>query len=31
VPATVAAKPPAIKATPKPPPADRLPGDDIPF
>jgi hypothetical protein len=31
VPATVAAKPPAIKATPKPPPAERMPGDDIPF
>jgi len=31
VPATVAAKPPAIKATPKPPPPERLPGDDIPF
>jgi len=31
VPATVAAKPPALKATPKPPPAERLPGDDIPF
>lgn len=31
VPATVAAKPPAIKATPKPPPVERLPGDDIPF
>jgi hypothetical protein len=31
VPLNVAAKPPAIKATPKPPPADRLPGDDIPF
>lgn len=31
VPATVAAKPAALKATPKPPPADRLPGDDIPF
>jgi len=31
VPANVSEKPPAIKATPKPPPADRLPGDDIPF
>lgn len=31
VPLNVAAKPPAIKASPKPPPADRLPGDDIPF
>jgi hypothetical protein len=31
VPATVAEKPPAIKATPKPPPVERLPGDDIPF
>ena len=31
VPLNVAAKPPAIKAMPKPPPADRLPGDDIPF
>jgi hypothetical protein len=31
VPAAAAAKPPAIKATPKPPPVERLPGDDIPF
>ena len=31
VPATVAAKHAAIKATPKPPPAERMPGDDIPF
>jgi hypothetical protein len=30
VPATVAAKPPAIKPNPKP-VAERLPGDDIPF
>jgi hypothetical protein len=30
VPATVAAKPPAIKPNPKP-VVERLPGDDIPF
>jgi hypothetical protein len=31
VPANVAAKQTAIKATPKPPPSERLPDDDIPF